>query len=390
MIWSRNLSVNLIAFLLTVLVVILMRPYFTWQAPDYIMPLVSVAITAIVLPHISFRHNKNIDLLLLLVMAYLLLSFLRGAHIGGTLINLSFAFLPFMRKDFLMNVYEKFRYIIIILFTLSAVSYVTVLTGLQSPIGMIEPLNELKQMQYAHYLFLVLPAKLDGFARYCSCFDEPGVVGTMSALMLFVEGFSFKKKGNYIILLNGLLSLSLFFYMAVAIYLLFKLPLKYKLAFVLGVAVLYATTINNEIIKVAIWDRLTLNEEGELSGDNRNSDELMAVWDQSKYNVQILTGYGESFIKDYEGSASIQLFILRDGLIFVLMYFAVYLLYAKRMMQKRSELFLFALILFVTLYQRPGFCGIEFTLLFAAYIISKSKTNVSINSSSNLQLGRVS
>ena len=141
---------------------------------------------------------------------------------------------------------------------------------------------------------------------------------------------------------------------------------------------------------MAIWDRLTLNEEGELSGDNRNSDELMAVWDQSKYNVQILTGYGESFIKDYEGSASIQLFILRDGLIFVVMYFAVYLLYAKRMMRKRSDFLLFALILFVTLYQRPGFCGIDFTLLFAAYIISKSETNVSINSSRNLQFSRVS
>lgn len=387
MIWSRNSSdkyVNVIALFTAVLVVVLMRPYFTWQVPELIMPLVSVAITAIALPHIPIKHNKNIDLLILLILAYLFLSFLRGAHIGGTLINLSFAFLPFMRKDYLMNVYEKFRYIIIVLFTLSAVSYLTVLTGLQSPIGLIEPLNELKQMQYAHYLFLVLPAKLDGFARYCSCFDEPGVVGTMSALMLFVEGFSFKRKGNYIILLNGLLSLSLFFYMAVAIYLLFKLPLKYKLAFVLGVSVLYASTINNEIIKVAIWDRLTLNEEGELSGDNRNSDELMAVWDQSKYNVHILTGYGESFIKDYEGSASIQLFILRDGLIFVLMYFTVYLLYAKRMMRKRPELLLFALILFVTLYQRPGFCGIDFTLLFSAYIISKSETNVSINSSRNL------
>lgn len=387
MIWSRNSNdkyVNVIALFTAVLVVVLMRPYFTWQVPELIMPLVSVAITAIALPHIPIKHNKNIDLLILLILAYLFLSFLRGAHIGGTLINLSFAFLPFMRKDYLMNVYEKFRYIIIVLFTLSAVSYLTVLTGLQSPIGLIEPLNELKQMQYAHYLFLVLPAKLDGFARYCSCFDEPGVVGTMSALMLFVEGFSFKRKGNYIILLNGLLSLSLFFYMAVAIYLLFKLPLKYKLAFVLGVSVLYATTINNEIIKVAIWDRLTVNEEGELSGDNRNSDELMAVWDQSKYNVHILTGYGESFIKDYEGSASIQLFILRDGLIFVLMYFTVYLLYAKRMMRKRTELLLFALILFVTLYQRPGFCGIDFTLLFSAYIISKSETNVSINSSRNL------
>lgn len=391
MIWSKDSVVdNLFSWLTTFLIIVLMRPYFTWQASELIMPLVSVAITVIAIFHISFRHNKNIDLLIFLTLAYLLLSLLRGAHLGGTLINLSFAFLPFMKKEFLMKVYDSFRIVIIILFSFSTISYITVLFGIQSPIDMLEPLNELKDSQYAHFFFLVLPVKLDGFARYCSVFDEPGVVGTMSALILFVEGFSFKKKSNLIVLLNGIISLSLFFYLAAAIYLFFKFDLKYKLLLVFEVALLYATTINNDIIKVTIWDRLTLNEEGELSGDNRNSEALMDVWDQSKYNPQILTGYGQAYVKDYEGSASIQLFILRDGLIFVLMYFFVYLLYAKRVMKKWSEFLLFALIMILTLYQRPGFCGIDFTLLFTIYILSKSKTDVSISSSSNIQLSSIS
>ena len=387
MIWSKNSAIDFLSLLTAVLVVLLMRPYFTWQVPELVMPLISVAITLIALTHISF---KNIDLLVLLIFAYLLLSILRGAHLGGTLVNLSFAFLPFMRKDFFMKVYEKFRIVLVIFFTLSAVSYITVLIGLQSPINMLEPLNEVKVIQYYHYVFLVFPMSINDFARYCSIFDEPGVVGTVAALILFVERFSLKKKGNVIVLINGLLSLSLFFYLVIALYLLIKFPLKYKIAFVLGVSLLYITTINNDIIKVAIWDRLTITEEGELSGNNRNTEEFKAIWDQSKYNPKILTGYGADYVKGQEESASIQLFILRDGLIFVLMYFIVYLIYAKRMMKRRSDSFLFLIILSVTLYQRPGFCSIDYTLLFAAYILNTSKTYVSISSGRNLQLSKVS
>lgn len=385
--WLRKSGIDM-PLLLAVLVFLLMRPYFIWQAPEIILIMASVAISTIAATHISYKKNK--DLLCLLIIAYLFLSLIRGAHVGGTIINLSFAFLPFMKMDFLLKVYEKFRIIIIGFFTLSMVSYITVLLGVQTSSELIEPLNDLKQLQYAKFLFLVLPSTLDGFGRYCSVFDEPGVVGTLAGLMMCVEGFNFKRKGNFLILLNGLLSLSLFFYLISAVFLLYRLPAKYKLFFIFGVMALYVLTIDNEILKIAIWDRLTLNEEGAMSGDTRNSEELMALWDRSKYNIQILFGYGEKYVRDYTGSASIQLFILRDGLLFVLMYFSVYLMYAKRIMKSNRDFLLFGLIMFLTLYQRPGFCGIDFTLLFSAYILSKSKKNVSISSSSSLQLGGVS
>ena len=367
-----------ISLLLAGLVFLLMRPYFVWQMPEIIMILASLAISIIAAAHISYKNNK--DLLCFLIIAYLFLSLMRGAHIGGTIINLSYAFLPFMNRDFLLKVYDKFRIIIIFFLTVSMISYITVLVGLQSTSEMLEPLNDLKQLQYAKFFFLVLPNEIDGFGRYCSVFDEPGVVGTLAGLMMCVEGFNLKKIGNIIILLNGLLSLSLFFYLISAIFLLYKLPSKYKMLFIIGVAILYVLTIENEILKVAIWDRLTINDEGAMSGDNRNSDELLEVWDRSKYNLQILFGYGEKFVRDYTGSASIQLFILRDGLLFVLMYFSVYLIYAKRIINSNRDFILFALILFLTLYQRPGFCGIDYTLLFASYILSKSKKNASISS----------
>ena len=367
-----------ISLLLAGLVFLLMRPYFLWQMPEIITILASVAISIIAVTHISFQNNK--DLLCFLIIAYLFLSLMRGAHIGGTIINLSYAFLPFMNRDFLLKVYDKFRIIIIFFLTVSMISYITVLVGLQSTSEMIEPLNDLKQLQYAKFFFLVLPNTIDGFGRYCSVFDEPGVVGTLAGLMMCVEGYDLKKKGNIIIFLNGLLSLSLFFYMISAVFILYKLQFNYKILFILGVASLYILTIDNEILKVAIWDRLTFNDDGTISGDNRNSDELLEVWDRSKYNIQILFGYGEKFVRDYTGSASIQLFILRDGLLFVLMYFSVYLMYAKRLMKSNRDFILFGLILFLTLYQRPGFCGIDFTLLFVSYILSKSRKNASINS----------
>lgn len=384
MTYSKSSIVD-ISLLIALLVVFLMRPYFTWQIPEFVMAVVSAIVMIIAIINIQYKNNKSIGLLILLVFSYLLLSFHRGAHIGGLLVNLSFAFFPFMNEDLLLKVYEKFRLIIITIFCVSMVSYISALVGLQTPSEFIEPLNDLKQVQYAKYFFLVLPASLDDFARYCSIFDEPGVIGTMAALIMCVEGFSLKKKGNVIILLNGLLSLSLFFYLITGLYLLVKLPMKYKFVFIAGVLILYSATIDNDIISSFLWDRLVLNEDMTLSGDNRNSEDLIALWDKSKYNFQILWGYGQDYVKGYDDSASIQLFILRDGLIFVILYFIVYLLYAKLKIKSHKDIIIFALLMYLTLYQRPGFCNIEFTLLFVIYIIKKSKSYVGVSNRDNLQ-----
>lgn len=368
------------SLLMAGLIFLLMRPYFFWHPPQIMPVMVSLTIIAITFTHLSVK--KNTGLLCVLFFAYIYSAFMMEANIIGYVVNFfPLAFLPFMNMAFLLKVYTKFRIIIICVLAISIVSFITVLMGIQSPSEIIAPLNELKDYQYEKFFFLVQPDNIENFGRFCSVFDEPGVVGTLTGLMLCIERFSFKKKGNIIILLSGLLSLSLFFYVIAAIFLLYKSPFKYKVMFVAGVVVLYVLTVDNEILEMMLWNRLTIDEDGSFSGDDRNTKELQALWDKSKYDLQILFGYGHQLVNKYKGgSASIHVLILTNGLLFVLTYFAVYLVYAKRMMKSNMEVILFAMILLGTLYQRPFVRNIDYALLFTVYILSRVKLNNSISS----------
>ena len=76
---------------------------------------------------------------------------------------------------------------------------------------------------YKNYIFAIYTANdntsLGYVGRFCGVFNEPGVIGTFSALFLVADGFDLMKRDNVVLLLGGLLSLSFAFYMMVGIYL---------------------------------------------------------------------------------------------------------------------------------------------------------------------------
>ena len=68
--------------------------------------------------------------------------------------------------------------------------------------------------------------------RLCSVFPEPGVVGTVSALLLTVTRFEIKNWKGVTLLVSGLLSFSLAFYVLAGLYLILKKP--FYLFFLMG------------------------------------------------------------------------------------------------------------------------------------------------------------
>ena len=75
--------------------------------------------------------------------------------------------------------------------------------GIPVPGKIIAPLNAVKTYNYIAYPFLVIPnylgAGLDVYfqsLRFCGPFDEPGVVGTIAGLMLYIDNFNLKDKRN--------------------------------------------------------------------------------------------------------------------------------------------------------------------------------------------------
>lgn len=79
-------------------------------------------------------------------------------------------------------------------------------------IGQIDN-SDFKGMEYImdnHLLFVTLSGS-DSF-RFYSMFDEPGVLGTLSAFILFANKYNFRNFKNVIILLGAIFSFSLAFY----------------------------------------------------------------------------------------------------------------------------------------------------------------------------------
>lgn len=378
---SKN---NVLPLFLALLLFLKCRPYFVWDWNELVLASLSFFIALIALLKIDIKDKNRIIAFSVLLFAYFLISLIRGARMGA-IIYISLAFIPFMKYDFFMKVYESFKSILTIVFTLSLVSLILVLSGVLTPSGIIGALNDLKDYAYIQYFMLVIPTHVsDTFARFCSVFDEPGVVGTMCSLLLIAEDFSFKDKRNIVFLVAGMLSFSLFFYMIVVVYLLLRSGIKGKIGWVVAVVFFYFATRNSELFYDRIWSRLELGGSGLIEGNNRNSDALLDIWDRYKFTPGILFGYGDRFVKDFYESASIQLFILRDGFVFVFLYFYSFYKLMCAHISSRREILIYLAVMFLTLYQRPGFCEADFTLLITAIIIANSSKNVSINNCSQL------
>lgn len=362
---------ELVPLLMAVLIFIKCRPYFVWEISEILSLSISVIFAVMTFFYIDLKNSKRKVAFCILFTAYFLLSIFRNAHLG-TLLNISLVFIPFIRYEYLSKIYDLFKTILSVCYLISIISLITILLGLQQPLGMIEPLNELKTYGYLEYIMLIFPTNVeDLIPRFCAVFDEPGVVGTMCGLMIIAEKFKFSDWRVLIILIAGFLSFSLYFYLILSIFLFFKSSTKYRILLIIIVLLLFAITSDNEIFYNRIWGRLEF-EDGKMLGNNRNSDNFKQAWDYYKYTPQIIRGYGFKMAEEYSESASIQLFIFRDGLLFVVLYFISYLFYIKSYISSKiMSLFIFAVI-FLTLYQRPGFCEVDFIFLFSVIIIKYS------------------
>lgn len=125
--------------------------------------------------------------------------------------------------------------------------------------------------------------------RFNGPFLEPGHLGMMSAFLLMVNQFDFRKKGMKSILFSILFTLSLAAYILLIIgwllimYYKHKLELRYLLLFLLSFAFLYifAMTYNegDNVIYENFFGRLEYDEEKGFSGNNRVFGEIYLYFD---------------------------------------------------------------------------------------------------------------
>lgn len=354
---------KVVSWITAILFYLLLYPYFVWDIVGMFQWIVLLPLYVIFFFNADTKKDMNFFVVFILMLTFY--SLCRGANLFGYFFDVAISIIFLAKKEFLFSVYRKFWWLYVVFMVMSLLSMVLVLSGIPLPVRSVAPLNDLKQFNYIVYPFWVASYGYFnvGSTRFFGLFDEPGVVGTVSLIMLFIERFNLKKFGNWVILISGILSFSLFFYLAVGFYLVYvmvsgkkKMRMRIGVAVVLGLsvwAVIANPATNERIIERTKWDE----EKGSIAGNNRADDALKDYMDQIRWSKDYFLGTNISRVnQEFSNSASLQNAVLRYGIIVVVMYFIFYAFLARKYYHGLNwKWLLFMCFLFMVLYNRPAF-----------------------------------
>lgn len=375
---------NMAALMVGIMFFLLIKPYFVWSwiLLTYGGILMDLVLMLFLWTQIRRLSPQN----LLMIICFLFVLFimaLQGQYtIIGIIAILVYAIIPFIKPSFMKDSYGYLVNIYAFVIGLSLIVWTMVQIGIPVPSTNIAPLNALKPYDYLQYPFLVIPSfselSVDSALRtfrFCGPFDEPGVVGTMGALMLYIGKYNIRKWQYLIILLSGFASMSLFFYASTAIYLFYyifvnKVRFIYRLLVICGIVSFYILTQENEIVSNLIYERVKWdNSSNSIAGDNRAHENLQAYYELIKGTHEYYWGVGDrELLKTFNGSASYKNAVLEYGLIPCLLYLIFFICLAYQRIGLRREFFLFVGIFLITLFQRPGFLISQYIFLFSMLI----------------------
>ena len=371
-------SLNITNLLAAVIFLLGLQPFFTWRFSD-IQMLIMVIVP---LAFIMITHTANTRSIITTIV-FGLIAWFAAISLGRNIIG-RFPFILvatiFLCTDYLNDVYVYFKKIYVVLIAISAAVWILVLLGFSFPSESIMPLNQLKDHMYTHYFpLLVMPdydveESIFDIVRFCGLFDEPGVVGTISLLMLAADNYNLRKPANIIIFITGIFSLSLFFYLGsfiCIVFTLFSYNTNYTKKVFIAIALIFLLFIsyNWEVTYNAIWERLEYDEFTGFSGNNRASDDLKEYVNQIRWTDAYLFGVqNREIIDKYSGSASIQNAILQYGLIGCILYALFFCIYIFRQKFNIRDALCCIIILFMTLWQRPVLYNMPYLFLYLIMI----------------------
>lgn len=382
---------NIESWIVAILIFLSMSPYFVWELNNlyfYIFILPTIIIFAM---HFKIKNIQESLLFLFFFIILILAAICSRSNIIGISAMAILSIIPFVSQSFFLSSYSKLRKLLVVVLGISALMWILFQIGIPLPHYNILALNSLKNYNYIAYPLMITvdPFSLSSDAaslimRFHGPFDEPGVVGTISFIFLLIEKFNLNRKNNIIFLISGLLSLSLFFYVATAVYIIYSVfatnkKVINKFAIILIVIVFFIIFRNNEFIDSLIWNRLEWNSStSTIQGDNRASSYLNYLYNNKKGTIEYFFGIRDrTQIKDILDSASYKTAVLMYGFVSCFLYLIFFSILSFRKIGFNKSSIMFILFMMLTFYQRPAFYQLYFIYLFVAVVfIHAQKHNI--------------
>jgi hypothetical protein len=327
-------------------------------------------------------------LVFFLVFSYMLM--LGASLLGSAAFAFTLALMCILKEIVLSDIFLKFKsiYAVVVFpgvflwlvhhFVSSDLFYI----GQVSP-GVIPNQMKVEMGQgYAIYPFAVVLDYMLArpFYRMSGPFDEPGVVGTVSALVLSANRYRVKSTSDLVVLASGLLSFSLAFYLISLVYLVITNAKSIKGIFLVLFLLLssFALLSQSEVLSSYTIDRMSI-VDGRLSGDNRSNEVLDAVFDDwlASPLKDFLFGNSDGLPSGVDGS-SIKITLIKSGifgvLLLVVIYFVVFLRLRKSL-GLNFYLVAFLVVFLLSAYQRPQVVAPVFFFIFMAGLLNSSNGN---------------
>lgn len=198
-------------------------------------------------------------------------------------------------------------------------------------------LSEMKGAPYIYnnYILFVMDATRD-YYRFYSVFDEPGVLGTLSAFVLYGNKYNFKRKENIVILIGCLFTYSMAFYMITLLGWLYQSAISFKrlimsiVAIILVVGILVYFMADDQAFQQSVIERFT--DVGLDRVEGRTGSNVNAFWDKYIASSDVFLGMGTSFINDNLSGFgnSYKRFVIEYGLIGTILLIVMYFHLVKR------------------------------------------------------------
>lgn len=375
-----------------------MKPWFVWDNPAILY----ILIIFFILTRLPFARRINKKHCVLLILCFILYTVADVPHINDAKRFVEYIFRHFIctslvilllseEKASLVKIFINF-YAGVLLF--STIIYVLVILGMPIYSYQVSINDPYYSWGFSNSLFLILPITSFPFPRFQSIFLEPGHLGMISSLMLYMIRYNMRSWQGIIIFLSSLLSMSLAAYM-----LLFLGMVIYKLSFgnllktitfllmILMTCTMAYNFFPNSYFSQAILLRLEYDEDKGFKGNNRISEDFEYYYNNKFYKTEhVLLGIGGdniSTISGEGGNSSYKVFIVQYGilgLVVLSVFFFVIVWYSK------SSFVRGLLLLYVaSFWQRPyALWEVELFLFISIALLAKQNEEYNLFAKKNI------
>lgn len=413
---NRKSAKKVYIYICAIAGILSMNPYFVWRTygGGYFTYFVYLfdALAIVSCYKLGAKPNRVkkqafIGLLLLICLYFITYvhSYIDSALttlIAGAIMFLYLWMIVMCKDDVRAEIFEKFIFLFAISLIPGVFYYVLESLGVSLSIGTLYSTNQLGYQNsaefqyltfadyYKHYIGAVM--RVNANTRFSGIYDEAGLVGTVSAMILCIRRFELKRNPlNIFVLICLVISFSMAGYILVVGYFALKW-LKQKqwklfigiIVFAIALTIFLNMETNNEAIRF-LQTRISITSTGISVVNNRLTSNYMLGFSQFTNGTIFIKlfgfGKGAATVNTYmNGSSSYLDMVYNYGYIgFALMVLtAVYLYCRLRLLSlfKKWDEFVFLIIFLVSMYQRPGiYLPYYFIILLGGQAYIKARGN---------------